>query len=110
MLGDVLEVENRDNVSHQLGPIWVPPGSTGSLVMERANNFAYSCSFQPSRYLGLDVREPTTMGTRFIALSFAAPTMTALAFLYSLLVFPVDKKKESGSSKRTDIPAQVEVD
>lgn len=96
VLGDVLEVENQDSVSHQLGPIWVPPGSTGSLVMEQANKFAYSCSFQTSRYLGLDVREPTTIGTRILGIALAAPTMTVLVFLYSLLVFPVDKtsKKE----------------
>jgi len=94
VLGDVLEVENQDNVSHQLGPIWVPPNSTASLVMERANKFAYSCSFQTSRYLNLDVRLPTTAGTRFTGLALAAPTMTTLVFLYSLLVFPVDKVKK----------------
>jgi len=38
VLGDVLEVKNNDEVSHQLGPIWVPPGATGSLVMEVAIN------------------------------------------------------------------------
>lgn len=91
VLGDILEVENQDSVSHQLGPIWVPPDSTASLVMERANKFAYSCSFQTSRYLNLDVRLPTTVGTRFTGVALAAPTMATLVFLYSLLVFPVDK-------------------
>ena len=93
VLGDVLEVVNEDTVSHQLGPIWVPPGASGSLVMERVNNYSYSCSFQTSRYLGLDVRQPTTFGTRLIGIGLAAPTLTALVFLYSLLVFPVDKSR-----------------
>src|SRR4030042_5805959 len=44
--GDVLEVVNEDKVPHQLGRIWVPPGSTGRLVMEKADKLAYSCSFQ----------------------------------------------------------------
>jgi hypothetical protein len=94
VLGDILEVENQDSVSHQLGPVWVSPDSTASLVMERANKFAYSCSFQTSRYLNLDVRLPTTVGTRFTGVALAAPTMTTLVFLYSLLVFPVDKAKK----------------
>ena len=113
VLGDVLEVKNQDSVSHQLGPIWVPPGATGSLVMERVNNFAYSCSFQTTRYLGLDVREPTTLGTRLIGIGFAAPTMTALVFIYSLLVFPVDKSrdKENGKNQPVEnIEAQVSDD
>jgi len=97
VLGDILEVENQDTVSHQLGPLWVPAGSTASLVLEQANNYAYSCSFQTTQYLGLDVRQPTTMSTRLVGIGLAAPTMTVLVFLYSLLIFPVDKsnRKES---------------
>jgi len=107
VIGDTLEVENLDQVSHQLGPIWVPPNSTGSLVMERANNYAYSCSFQTSRYLGLDVREPTTLRTRLIGLGFAAPTLTALLFLYSLLVFPIDKKTKSDEMKNKPVSSKT---
>lgn len=91
VLGDILEVENRDTVSHQLGPLWVPAGSSASLVLEQANNYAYSCSFQTTQYLGLDVRQPTTLSTRLVGIALAAPTMTVLVFLYSLLIFPVDK-------------------
>jgi hypothetical protein len=87
--GDVLEVVNEDSAPHQLGPIWVPPGTTGRLVMEKADKLAYSCSFQTTQYLGLDVRSPTTFGTRLVALSFTAPTVGALLFIYSLLVYPV---------------------
>jgi hypothetical protein len=93
VLGDTLEVINEDSVSHQLGPIWVPAGTSSKLVMEVAENLAYSCSFQTSRYLGLDVRQPTTFGTRLIAVGLAAPTMTALLFIYSILVFPLDQNK-----------------
>ena len=100
VIGDVLEVENQDTVSHQLGPIWVPAGSTGSLVMEQANKYAYSCSFQTSRYLGLDIRQPTTMGTCILGIALAAPTLTVLVFLYSLLVFPVDGEKKPKQDPR----------
>jgi hypothetical protein len=94
VVGDVLEVSNQDTVSHQLGPIWVPPGTKGSLVMENIGKLAYSCSFSTSQYLGLDIRKPTTIGTRLVALSFAAPTMTALIFVYSLAARPIEDKKE----------------
>lgn len=94
VVGDVLEVVNEDSVDHQLGPIWVPPGATGSLQLEDANKYAYSCSFAPSRYLGIDVREATTVGTRLVALLFATPPMAIFLFLYSLLVFPIKPEEE----------------
>lgn len=98
VVGDMLEVKNEDSVDHQLGPIWVPPGTTGSLVMKEVNNLVYSCSFQPSRYLGIDVREPTTWTIRLIGLALAAPTFGVLAFLYSLLIFPLDKPLKKAAS------------
>ena len=95
VIGDVLEVINEDSVNHQLGPIWVPPGTTGSLVMENIGKLAYSCSFSTTQYLGLDIRQPTTLATRFLALSFAAPTMTALIFIYSLAAVPIKPKDQA---------------
>lgn len=96
--GDVLEVLNIDSQPHQLGPIWVPPGSTGRLVMDKVEKLSYSCSFQADKYLGLDVRPPTTLATRLLALSLSAPTIAALLFLYSLLVFPVKTPQPSTSA------------
>lgn len=87
--GDILEVVNHDSTPHQLGPVWVPPAATGRLVMEKVEKLAYSCSFQADRYLGLEVRPPTTLGTRLLALSLSAPTVASLLFIYSLLVYPV---------------------
>ncbi len=96
--GDVLEVVNMDSAPHQLGPIWVPPGATGRLVMEKAEKLAYTCSFQADQYLGLDVRPPTTLGTRIVALSLSAPTVATLLFLYSLLVYPVKINENNASA------------
>jgi len=106
VIGDVLEVKNNDGVSHQLGPIWVPSGATGRLVMEEIDKLAYSCSFQTSRYLGLDVRAPTTISTRMTGLILATPTMTALIFIYSLVVFPVNLGKNEKRSKELHIQAE----
>src|SRR5574341_652739 len=87
--GDVLEVKNEDSVSHQLGPVWVPAGATGRLELNEPNRYSYSCSFSNTRYLGLDVRKPATLGTRLSALALAGPPTAAFLFLYGLLVFPV---------------------
>jgi hypothetical protein len=92
VIGDTLEVKNEDSVSHQLGPIWVPAGTSASLVMGQADKLAYSCSFTVSRYLNIDVYPPTTLGTRLAALAVAGPTTAALLFLYSLLMFPIRSK------------------
>jgi len=91
VVGDVLEVRNEDTVSHQLGPIWVPPGTTGRLVMEQVDRLSYSCSFQTDRYLGLEIRPPTTMGTRVAGLFLTVPTLATLLFLYSLAAYPLKK-------------------
>ncbi len=88
VVGDTLKVVNQDSVDHQLGPIWVPAGASGSIVLEQADKFAYRCSFQASRYLGLDVRVGTTVQSRIQALLLAAPPTAVFLFIYSLLVFP----------------------
>lgn len=98
VLGDVLEVKNEDSVSHQLGPIWVPPGATSRLNMEKADRFSYSCSFQSNRYLGFEVRPATTWGTRAVALFLTVPTLAVLVFLYSLALYPlkINRRKNAG--------------
>lgn len=99
--GDIFEVINLDKSDHQLGPLWIPAGATASLTMNIPEKLTYSCSFSPTRYLNLDVRQPTTIVTRIIALTVAVPTLTALVFLYSLAALPLDeagkKKKENQS-------------
>jgi hypothetical protein len=94
VLGDTLLVRNEDRVDHQIGPVWVPPGLSASLEMEQPDKYVYSCSFRPSRYLGLDVREPTTLGTRLTALGLAVPPTTMFLFFYSLLLVPVRKPED----------------
>ena len=98
VVGDVLQVGNQDSVDHQLGPIWVPAGSSGSIVLEQADKFAYQCSFQTSRYLGLDVRVGTTAKSRIQALLLAAPPTAVFLFIYSLLVFPIKENQKQSKN------------
>ncbi|HWQ83907.1 MAG TPA: hypothetical protein VN363_05035 [Anaerolineales bacterium] len=103
VMGDTLLVRNEDSASHQLGPVWVPAGATASLAMGEPAKLAYACSFSTTRYLNLDVRQPTTFGTRLTALILAAPTLAALLYIYSLLVFPVGGKPSGKTAEATSI-------
>jgi hypothetical protein len=94
VLGDTLIVNNEDSVDHQLGPLWIPPRSKASLVLDAAERYAYSCSFQTSRYLGLNVKQATTWQTRLVALGFSVPATTAFLFIYSLAIWPITSKPE----------------
>lgn len=86
VLGDTLVVVNQDSVAHQLGPLWVPPGTSASLVLGRVENLALECSFQPQRYFGLEVREPVTWGTRLTGILFAGFPLGALFAVYVVVV------------------------
>ena len=84
--GDILVVKNEDVVDHQLGPIWVPAGTSGVLELNTANKYAYECSFQPTKFQGIDVRQRVDNATRFEGvLAIALPTGMMLA-VYSYLI------------------------
>src|SRR5690242_13573507 len=54
VVGDTLVVKNDDAVAHRLGPLFIPAGTSASLTLSQPDNVAFSCSFQPGQYLGLD--------------------------------------------------------
>ncbi len=92
IVGDVLIVENEDTVAHELGPLFIPPGSSAHLEFASEESYAYSCSFQPGKTLGLDVRSPVTPYTRFIGILFAGLPLGGLIALYSLVARPLQPK------------------
>src|SRR5258706_173795 len=49
VVGDILSVENKDSVDHQLGPLWIPPGASGQLNLGEVASLAFDCSFQPRK-------------------------------------------------------------
>lgn len=100
VVGDTLVIRNEDSVDHRLGPVWVPPGASANLLMDDLSNYDYTCSFRPSRYLGLDVREPTTWNIRLIALGYVTPATGLFIFVYSIVIWPIksrDDQKENGT-------------
>ncbi len=96
--GDTLIVRNRDTADHQLGPLFIPANASASLTLNDAAQFTYSCSFQPDNYFGLDVREPVTWETRLFATLFAGLPLGGLLGLYSILVWPLEKKEKAAAA------------
>jgi hypothetical protein len=96
--GDVLVVVNQDVESHQLGPIWVPPNTSGSLLMDTPQSYSYACTFQPSQYLGLDVRSRLTAGVRLQGvLAISLPTGILIG-LYAMFLMPYKGQEDQDQS------------
>ncbi len=51
VVGDTFVVLNQDEVDHQLGPLWIPPGTSASLTLDVEENFAMSVLSRPPGYL-----------------------------------------------------------
>ena len=96
VVGDTFVVVNQDKVDHQLGPLWIPPGTSASLNLDTEENYILECSFQSTSIFGLDVRQPVTFGTRLTGILFAGFPLGALFAVYSILLTP-DKKKEKSA-------------
>ena len=92
VVGDVLTVKNEDAVDHQMGPLWIPAGASAHLALAVEENLAYECSFQSTKYIGLDVREPVTLGTRLYGILYAGIPLGVLLALYSFIM-PARKKQ-----------------
>jgi len=94
VVGDVLLVENRDVVDHQLGPLWIPAGAEASLSLDEEENFIYTCTFNATNFFGLDVREPVTVWTRISGTIFSGVPMAAILVLYSFIMWPINQPEE----------------
>lgn len=96
VVGDTLVVVNQDEVDHQLGPMWIPPGTSASLNLDTEQNYILQCSFQPTKVFGLDVHQPVTLMTRLTGIFFAGFPLGALFAVYSVLItFNKKENKEA---------------
>lgn len=93
VVGDTLVVVNQDDVDHQLGPLWIPAGTSASLNLDTEQNYILECSFQPTKAFGIDVLQPVTLGTRITGILFAGFPLGALFAVYSILIGKESKKK-----------------
>ncbi len=91
VLGDTLVVNNGDSIAHTLGPLFIPPGGTDSMKLNNIGNLSYICSFQPTKYQGLEVQAALTLATRLEGIFIAGIPLGILAALYSLILRPLKK-------------------
>ena len=94
VVGDTLEVVNQDKVDHQIGPLWIPSGTSASLALGSPENLAYECSFQAGNYIGLDIRQPLTLFTRIYGILFAGIPMGILLSIY-VTILPSKEKNDT---------------
>jgi hypothetical protein len=105
VVGDTLTIHNLDSSSHELGPIWLPPGTSGSLALGEANDFIFNCSFESTQFLGLTVREATTWTSRLSALWYGTPPVWMFLLVYSFVLFPMKAADDEEGTQLEDLPA-----
>lgn len=104
VVGDVLLVRNEDKIDHELGPLWIPAGASASMSLDEKNDLAYSCSFKPSKYFGLTVKEAITFEDRLGALWYGTPPTTMLLLVYSIVVKPLKPAQKTEVMKPSENP------
>jgi len=92
VVGDTLLVKNGDSVPHQLGPLFIPPGSSASMHLSLEQDYTFECSFQPSKYLGLSVQSPLNLTTRIVGILEAGLNLGFLIALYAVFAMPSKKQ------------------
>lgn len=92
VVGDVLQVKNEDSVTQTLGPLVIPAGATASMKLDQVGSLSYTCSFQPTKYYGIEVLQGLTFGMRFEASLIAGLPLGVLLGVYSLVAWPLKPK------------------
>jgi hypothetical protein len=98
VVGDTLLVKNEDSVTQTMGPLLIPPGSSASIKLDQAGRLNYTCSFQPTKYYGIDVQQGLTFSMRLEASLLAGLPLGMLLGIYSLVVKPLKSKDKTPQS------------
>jgi hypothetical protein len=95
VVGDTLVVKNEDSVDHQLGPFFIPKGTSATVTFGQVANLAYACTFTTEKYLGLEVKAPLTIYTRAAGILEAGVPMGILIALYVVFAIRPGLLKEA---------------
>jgi hypothetical protein len=93
VVGDVLSIVNDDSSDHQLGPMWIPAGTSGRLVLGESESLAFDCSFLPAQKFDLDIHDSLTLSTRLYGIFYAGLPLGILIALYFVIM---PEKKMAG--------------
>ncbi len=85
-------------VTQSLGPLVIPPGSSASMKLNQVGSLSYTCSFQPTKYYGIEVQQGVTLGTRLVASLVAGIPLGVLLGVYSLVARPLKPKPKPPAS------------
>jgi len=88
VVGDTFVVRNMDTQNHQLGPLFIPAGSSATMTFETPQKYSYACSFSSAEFLGIDVQLPITAWTRLTGAVLAGLPLGVLIALYGLVARP----------------------
>ena len=94
VVGDTLLVRNHDTAVHQLGPLFIPAGSSASMNLGNEAGYSLLCSFEPSKYLELTVQSPLTITTRIVGILEAGLNLGFLISVYAVFALPSKKKEK----------------
>jgi hypothetical protein len=97
MVGDTLQVKNEDSVTQTLGPLVIPPGASASMKLDQVGSLSYTCSFQPTKYYGIEVQQGLSLGLRLEASLLAGIPLGVLLGVYSLVIKPLKPKTKPPS-------------
>jgi hypothetical protein len=92
VVGDTLVVKNEDSVQHQLGPLFIPAGTSASMKLDTEQKYSFQCSFVPTKVFGLDVGDPLTWSTRLWGIIITSVPLAIIIVLFSLLIWPPKKE------------------
>jgi len=93
IVGDTLQVINLDAANHQLGPLFIPSGTTATLAFNALGNFDYACSFRADKYFGLTIKKPITITDRILGVIFAGLPLGILIALYAVFAAPPNRQQ-----------------
>jgi len=91
---DQILVRNMDSVSHQLGPLWIPPNASSVLTLDRPSSYSLSCSFQASQSVYIEVVARENPPTAFRDPVDWLPTWM-LIWVYTLIGIPTNPLQSS---------------
>ena len=84
VVGDTLVIRNEDAVDHQIGPFWIPTGTSVSQLLEGATRLTASCTVRPERSIGLEVWPRVSIAQKILLVVLGGVLFGGLASFFLL--------------------------
>lgn len=84
VVGDTLVIRNEDEVAHQIGPFWIPAGTSVSQLLGGATRLTYACTVRPEGFLGLEVWPRISLAQKMLLVVLGGVLFGGLASFFFL--------------------------